>query len=193
MTKPAVLALTLALAAGAFAATAHADGLPVADVDLSRSGVALPGGDTRYVALPTREGTLVAGVEPEGGRVLRSRFLPGRFTIPAVAYDGSADGLSADGSTIVLVRPRSRFPQAATAFAVLDADRLRVIERVTLRGDFSFDAISPAGSWLYLIQYLARRDPSRYDVRVYDLKAGRSCPTRSSTRASRTRRCADSP
>jgi hypothetical protein len=59
---------------------------------------------------------------------------------------------------------------------VLDAEHLRVRAFVTLRGDFSFDAISPSGSWLYLVQYLSRRDPTRYAVRAYDVQAGRLVP-----------------
>jgi MprA protease rhombosortase-interaction domain-containing protein len=42
-----------------------------------------------------------------------------------------------------------------------------------LRGDFSFDAISPDGDSLYLIQYTSAKDPSRYAVRAYDLAADR--------------------
>jgi hypothetical protein len=105
--------------------------------------------------------------------VLASRIVPGRFTIPAVAYDGSAAGLSADGKTLVLIRPRRAFPRLRTVFAVVDAERLRVRRVVTLRGDFSFDALSPSGSLLYLVQYLSRRDPTRYLVRLYDLRADR--------------------
>ncbi len=47
---------------------------------------------------------------------------------------------------------------------------------VTLKGDFSFDAISPDGRLLYLVQYLSPRDPTRYLVRLYDLRAGRLLP-----------------
>jgi hypothetical protein len=173
MTRPLLLALALATA-GIAAATARADGLPVVNVEVGPTGVTAPGdSDVRYVALRARRDTLVARVAQAGGQVLDSRFLPGRFTVPAVAYDGSADGLSADGRTLVLIRPRARFPRAETAFAILDAQRLRVREVVTLRGDFSFDAISPSGSWLYLVEYVSPRDPTRYLVRLYDLRAGR--------------------
>jgi hypothetical protein len=108
--------------------------------------------------------------------ILASRFVPGRFTIPVVAYDGSAAGLSADGKTLVLLRPRARFPRAQTTFAVLGAERLRLRETIKLRGDFSFDALSPDGSLLYLVEYLSARDPSRYLVRLYDLRSGRLTP-----------------
>jgi hypothetical protein len=172
MTRFTILALTL-VAAAVLAATARADGLPVVNVDVGATGVATPEELVRYVALPARRDTFVARVAQAGGEVLDSRLLPRRFTIPAVAYDGSAGGLSADGRTLVLISPRRGFPRAKTAFAILDAERLRVREVVTLRGDFSFDAISPSGSWLYLVQYVSRRDPARYLVRLYDLRSGR--------------------
>ena len=44
---------------------------------------------------------------------------------------------------------------------------------MVLRGDFSFDAVSPDGSRLYLIQYVSPQDPTRYLVRAYDLERGR--------------------
>ena len=106
------------------------------------------------------------------GGPLRERRLRGWFSIPAVAYDGSPSGLSADGRTLVLISPRTRFPRRRTTFAVVDTRRLRVRRRVALRGDFSFDAISPDGRTLYLIEYSPARLP-KYAVRAYDLRAGR--------------------
>ena len=111
-----------------------------------------------------------------GGRVLRSRLLRGTFTIPAVAYDRSASGLSADGRVLVLIQPRLAFPRARTSFAILDARTLRLRRVLQLQGDFSFDAISPSGDRIYLINYLSSRDPTKYAVRAYDLRASRLLP-----------------
>jgi hypothetical protein len=153
---------------------AKADGLPVLGVDVGASGVVASSGEARYVTLPAGRGaTIVALVAPNGGQVQSSRLLRGTFTIPAVAYDGSASGLSADGRTLVLIQPRVAFPRTQTALAILDARDLRLRATVKLDGDFSFDAISPHGSWLYLVQYVSPRDPTRYLVRAYDLRAGR--------------------
>ena len=164
------------VAAGAAAGHAAADGLPVGGVEVGPSGVARPADDVRYIALRAGPDTLVARVEQEGGRVLATRLLPGRFTIPAVALDGTAAGLSADGRTLVLIRPRRAFPRKQTALAVLGTARLRLRDTITLSGDFSFDAISPDGSLLYLVQYVAPRDATRYVVRGYDLERGRLLP-----------------
>lgn len=152
--------------------SAGADGLPV-PVNVSPDGVTTPGGEDRYVTLGARSGTVVARVQQDGGEVIRSRSLEGEFTVPAVAYDGSPSGLSADGRTLVLIRPRTTFPQRKTTFAVLGAKRLDTRESVTLAGDFRFDAISPDGSRVYLIEYLSRSDPTRYEVRAYDTRSGR--------------------
>ena len=168
-----VLALAVLIAAG-LAGRARADGLPVLGVDVGGTGVASSAGDARYVTLPVAgRGTVVARVDPAGGRVLGSRPLAGDFTIPAVAYDGSASGLSADGRILVLIEPRQSFPRAETTFTVLSTPRLRPLRVVRLRGDFSFDAISSRGSLMYLIQYTVPTDASRYLVRAYDLHTGR--------------------
>jgi hypothetical protein len=156
--------------------SARADGLPVEGVDASRSGVTGLSGLTRYVTLPAGRKTVVASVNVRGGRVHRSHLLPGTFTIPVVAYDGSASGLSANGKVLVLIEPRRSFPRRETTFAILRTKLLRPRAIITLRGDFSFDALSPDGRWLYLVEYLSRRDPSRYLVRLYDLKTHRLQP-----------------
>jgi hypothetical protein len=163
------------VAAVAFAAAlcsvspARADGLPVLGVDVGQEGVAVPGGASRYVAIPDGNLTLVQRVATRGGRILRLSRLSGSYTIPAVAYDGSAGGLSWNGRTLVLIEPRQRFPRQTTTFAILDARQLTLRKVVTLRGDFSFDAVSPGGRWMYLIDYTDPQDPTRYDVRAYDL------------------------
>jgi hypothetical protein len=175
--KSRLLVLVLGVLGPALVPSALADGLPVEGVDASLTGV--PGvepGEPRYVTLPAEKGTVVAAVDQATGEVLRSRFVPGRFTVPVVAYDGTASGLSANGTALVLIRPRVAFPRRTTTFAVLGTERLRPRDEFTLQGDFSFDALSPDGRWLYLVQYLSRRDPTRYLVRLYDLERGRLLP-----------------
>lgn len=168
---------SLAIVSGAGAATASADGLPVLGVDVGSKGVTVPGAAARYVTLWSGpKTTVVARVRRDGGRVDRSRLLEGTFTVPAVAYDSSASGLSADGKVLVLIQPRVSFPRARTSFAVLEARNLRVAKVLRLQGDFSFDAISPRGNRIYLIQYLSANDPTKYAVRALDVGAGRLLP-----------------
>jgi hypothetical protein len=163
----ASLALLLAVPAGA-----AADGLPVPG-GVQSNPLLTSDGKFSLATLPARGGTNVARIEADGGGVRRSRLLPGRFVIPAVALDGTSSGLSANGSRLVLIRPRARFPQSETRLAILDARTLRTERVVTLNGDFSFDAISPDGSRLYLIHYLSGKDPTQYAVRAYDPRSGR--------------------
>jgi hypothetical protein len=165
----ALVALIAALAAPA----AYADGLPVLGVDVGADGVTVPGSDARFVALGTPRGTVVARISLRGGRVQSFRYVSGRYTVPAVAYDGSVGGLSASGRTLVLLVPRVTFPRERTRLRVLDAVTLRTRETIDLRGDYSFDAISPDGAWLYLIHYVSPDDPTHYEVRAYDVRRGR--------------------
>ncbi|HKO73989.1 MAG TPA: hypothetical protein VJU01_01630 [Gaiellaceae bacterium] len=157
----------------ALAPLARADGLPIADA----SAPAVIGGDDvdgRLVAFPAKGATVVARV---ADFVLASRVLDGRYAVPVVALDHTAAGLSADGSTLVLINPRRAFPRARTSFVVLDAKSLRSRGHIVLQGDFSFDALSPDGTRMFLIHYLSRRDPTRYEVRALDLPSGKLLPT----------------
>jgi hypothetical protein len=152
---------------------ARADGLPIADA----SAPAIIGGDDvngRLVAVPTERGTVVARI---GESVYVSRLLGGRYTVPVIALDHTASGLSTDGSTLVLINPRRSFPRARTSFVVLDASNLRTRAHIVLQGDFSFDALSPDGTRMYLIHYLSPRDPTRYEVRALDVPSGKLLPT----------------
>jgi hypothetical protein len=56
---------------------------------------------------------------------------------------------------------------------------------VKLHGDFAFDALSPHGSRLYLIQHTSTKNLDRYIVRAYDLRGHRLLP---GTIADRTQR-----
>ena len=170
-----ILCIAVAIAAIA-AGGARADGLPVLGVDVGGSGVVVAG-SPRYVALRgVGGGTLVARIERGSGKVLFSRLLPGELTIPAVAYDGSPGGLSRDGNTLVLITPRATFPRATTPLVVVDTPGLEVVRRVALRGDFSFDAVSPDGRWVYLIHYTSPTDPLRYEVRALAAGTGILAP-----------------
>jgi hypothetical protein len=159
------------LALGALAPLAHADGLPVGNLDTTLTGVSAPG--MRFFAIPAGPDTLVSSVYRDGGLLQAYTRLPGHFTVPAVAQDGTTTGLSADARTLVLVRPRLSYPQRSTKLAVLDASSLKVRRYVNLHGDFSVDAISPDGRRLYLIQYTSPRNPLAYAVRSLDLRRGR--------------------
>jgi hypothetical protein len=159
-------------------AAAAADGLPVEGVD-GRDGAVSVDGASRYMTYPTEHSTVVTRVRVDGGQTVRHRIIPGRYAIPVVAYDGTGSGISADGTKLVLIRPRTSIPQKRTRMVVLDT-RLQVRKKIVLQGDFSFDALSPDGSTAYLIEYLSLTrhnfDPSKYKVRALDTTTGRLLP-----------------
>jgi hypothetical protein len=135
---------------------------------------------------------VVERIDRDGGRVDRWWYLRGNYYIPAVAYDGSGGGLSADGRSLVLTRFKFGYPPRETRFAVLDTDlHLRhrheqgkprpAISRIDLPGYFSFDAISPDGSTIYLIEHGLSADRkavrfAEYEVRAFDVESGRLLP-----------------
>src|SRR5262245_4331340 len=169
------VALLILLMFALFApAAAAADG-PSLGLD-SPDGIADSTGGARYQAMQWNHQTVVTRVETGSGRIIAYRKLPGRWGIPAVAPDGTATGLSADGTTLVLAQSRNTFPRKLTRMLVLGTNSLKVRQRVSLRGDFSVDAISPDGSSLYLIEALSRRNPAHYQLRAYDLDRGRLLP-----------------
>jgi hypothetical protein len=154
-------------------ATAAADGLPAEGVDATP--VFVPDGRVQYTTKPAPGGATRMIEHSRYGGQMRERRLDGRYSVPAVALDGSPSGLSADGRRLVLISPRRSFPRKVTPIAVVETDRLAITRRIVLHGDFSVDAISPDGRTLYLIQYRGR-DPADYAVRAYDLRAARLLP-----------------
>ena len=168
-------ALATSLIALAIAApSAAADGLPLPVDGADDASVGDLDGFYRYAAVSNGgDQTTVLKITANGGQIARSRTIPGELSVPLVAYDGTASGLSADGRTLALIRPRQGFPRETTDLAILDTATLRPTDRVHLDGDFSFDAISPRGDRLYLIHYQDRRDPLDYEVRAYDVDRGR--------------------
>jgi hypothetical protein len=115
-------------------------------------------------------GTTVVG---DGSHTLR---LAGRWGIPRVTLDGDVGGLSRDGRILVLAQ-EANHPNgelsATSTFTVLRTKPLRVERRIVLHGDFGFDALSPHGRTLYLIEHVSQRELFRYRVRAYDVPAGR--------------------
>jgi hypothetical protein len=129
-------------------------------------GVLSHDGKVRYLTLRAGAGTLVEAVATRNGVVRRSRFLNGRYGVPLVAYDGSTGGLARNGKRLLIYSQTAR----TTRFAVLDPRTLKVRSRFALDGAFGFDALSPDGSLLYLIQLKAGNGSGLdYDVRALDV------------------------
>ena len=177
MTWRLLIVLALALAAGAATGAAAGDGGRSPGPVLGWDGVRAPNGAVRYVAFPAGRNTIVAAVRVGGGRILRWRSVRGGFGVPTVALDGTTNGVSRDGKTLVLTSwlPQPS-PGAVSRFAVLSTKGLRLQRLIKLRGSFAFDALSPDGATLFAIEYLSAPDPLRYRVRAVNLASGRLYP-----------------
>jgi hypothetical protein len=161
---------------GLGAGTALADGVPPGVVQ-GGGGALAPEAGVRYVTMAGDGRTVLAEVRTGGGQVRRWTFLPGSLGVPMITLGGATGGLSADGGTLVLEQVRTGLPvRARSRLVVVRTRTLRPAARISLRGDFSFDALSPDGRTLYLIEHRARGDASRYRVRAYDVPARRLLP-----------------
>jgi hypothetical protein len=168
----------LVVVALVFVSTAFADGGPSPGAVQGDPGVVSSTGLVRYVTLPAGAGTLLTAIRTQGGRLDRWTELSGNWAIPAVAYDGTTGGLSHDGSTLVLTEPgfgacapTGCTPLRTTSwFQVYQPKSFRLRAQVKLRGDFAYDALSPHGRVLYLIQHVSKTNLTSYLVRAYDLR-----------------------
>ena len=180
MPKTRFVFAAAALVAAVLAPAAHADGQASPSVYQGWNGLVDKTRGVRFVALPADRArwTVLARIKLRGGSVTRYGSIRGSYGIPGVTFRGDVGGLSPDGRVLVvaatptggsILRPVSRL-------AVVDAKTLKTRERITLTGDLSFDALSPDGRTLYLIQHTSTRDLQRYRVRAYDLVQRRLLP-----------------
>src|SRR5438477_5256333 len=166
---------TLAMvAACALAGTSGAagDGGPGPGVAFGWAGITH--GNVRYVAVPTPSWTTVEAIQRDGGKVMGMLNLEGAWGIPLVAYDGTTGGLLSDGRTLLLADANAGpYLRSQSLFTFVDVKKMHQLQTFTLKGDFSFDALSPDGHYLYLIEHTTAKDLTQYRVRAYDLRARR--------------------
>jgi len=156
--------------AGAAAAVGAASAVAVGPTPGFAEGVVSPDGKVRYVAVARSGKTIVRATRVRDGRTLRTRSLAGAYGVPLVAYDGTAGGVTRDGRRLVL---ETGGGDGSTRFVVLAAPSLRTTRSFTLRGLWAYDALSPGGKTLYLIQILSPAGTFRYLVRAFDLERNR--------------------
>lgn len=154
---------------GAVLAGASAAGGPAPGVATGGTGVVAPGGAIRYVAYENSGTSVIAAVSTKTGNTLKWKGLSGSYGIPVVAFDGTTGGLTPDGRTLVL----GSLPNTSSQFAILDTKKLKLQNTIALKGTWAYDAISPNGKTLYLIEYVQRDNSFVYRVRAYDLAAAR--------------------
>jgi hypothetical protein len=166
-----LLALALVPLALTTSAALGAKGGPAPGVLTGWDGAVDGTGAVRFVALPNAKTTAVAAVRTSDGRVLRYGTIRGGFGVPVVAFDGTTEGVSWDGRTLVLAGVGTSATE--TRFSVLPTSTLRLAKAITLSGRWSFDALSPDGRMLYAIQYLNAGTNPRYAVRSVSLVTGK--------------------
>ena len=162
--RRALVLLTI-LAAWAAVAAASGGG-PAPGLDFG-NGIVAPGGKLRYMALSDGRTTTVESIVIGTGKVQGASYFKGSFGIPVVTFGGDTGGLSRDGQDLVL----ATWPGfTTTRFLLLNASTFQVRARVRLHGSWSFDAISPDGSLMYLIHYLGSPNQvyQRYEVRAFN-------------------------
>ena len=156
------------------------------------TGVVSANGKVRYVAVGTWQtattSTSVESISTADGSILRSLSVIGSFGTPFIAQPQDGLGLSADGRTLVLADVPTSFPHTRSAFSFFSTHPLEYQTGVSLKGDFAFDALSPDGRRLYLIQHVAPGDPSqlRYVVRALDVPTLRLLPGRIADRTQKS-------
>lgn len=144
---------------------------------VTQNGTGVAHGSLRYVAVSTLQGqntdlVEISGRDGSAGPALR---LSGAWGLPYTA--AGAEGLSHDGQTLVLEGAGVGLT-SPTRFLVVDPRQMQVVRTISLDGYFSYDAMSPDASRLYLIQYThgSSQDTTRYIVRAYDMRTNRLLP-----------------
>jgi hypothetical protein len=143
-------------------------GLPSTSAGSPGAGSLTTGdGSATFMVAPAGGTTMVTKIRGSDRTAQVTRRLPGSFTVPVVA--GIKEGLTGNGRTLVL----ESHPAAYQAkFVLLDTRTLRVVRTMSLAGIYSFDAISPDGSKLYVLRFLSR-DATHYAVQALDTRSSR--------------------
>ena len=110
-------------------------------------------------------------------------MIEGGWRLPRIGSDPTPVGTSADGRTAVLVEngAATDTAPAPSRFAILHvpfvagwpATEPRIVE---LPGAFEYDALSPDGATLYVVEHLAGPPAGHYQVRAVDVATGRLRP-----------------
>ncbi|HET7146644.1 MAG TPA: hypothetical protein VFI10_05530 [Gaiellaceae bacterium] len=160
------LGLGLAALAAVVLVPAALGAYPTPFAQQGGEGVASRDGALRFVAAKSGDDTVVRALRSDGS-VAMSRPVAGSFGIPLLTYKGPGGGLFHDGSAFVL---QSVGFGPETTFKIVDAGNLSTRDTIALEGTFAYDALSPDGGTLYLIQHTSSDDLQHYVVRAYDLR-----------------------
>lgn len=125
------------------------------------------------VAATTANGaTIVKELEVQQEPPGRSQSIDGDWRLPTIGADPVPVGVSADGQTIVLVEAGAGAGDGTSRFAILSRTFDREPRIVELSGAFEYDALSPDGATLYVVEHLAGPPDGHYQVRAIDTATG---------------------
>jgi hypothetical protein len=177
------LGLGLVVLAALTCAPAALAAYPSPTAEQGGLGLLGSGGAVRFVALPAEADTVVAKIGTRDGALRGSRALYGSFGIPVLVHGGAGDAISRDGSFLVL---QTTEPGPTTELLIVSTRDLSTLDTIRLDGSFAYDALSPDGTMLYLIQHTSVNDFQHYVVRAYDLDAHALLPGRIADKAQKT-------
>jgi DNA-binding beta-propeller fold protein YncE len=124
---------------------------------------------TTMVAATAGNGkTVVKELEVQPGPPGRSQLIEGAWRLPTVGADPLPVGVSTDGRTIVLVAASPTANDGRSRFAVLSRTFDQEPTIIELPGSFEYDALSPDGSTLYVVEHLPGPPDGHYQVRAVD-------------------------
>jgi hypothetical protein len=134
-----------------------------------QGGAGLPSldGSVNFVALNAGANTRITALSAAGDESAPSFTLRGEYGIATLTQSGLTGGLFHDGSAFVA---QSLGLKSTSSFVVIGTKDLVPRQTIKLKGTFGFDALSPDGSKLYLIQHTSTQDIQHYIVRAYNLK-----------------------
>jgi hypothetical protein len=143
-------------------------------------GVLSNDGTLRFIATKSAGDTLVKAISTKDGSVMASRTFAGQLGIPTLQYGKVGEGVSRDGKSFVL---ETAGLADTSQFLLVSTSDLSTLDSFTLKGTYAFDALSPNGSMMYLIQHKTTQDVEHYIVRGYDLQTHTLLPQRIADKA----------
>jgi len=126
-----------------------------------------------YALAHDKQRTSLRLVESHTGKVVSQISFDGWFDLPPSNAIGQSGGLSPNGQWLVL---QSSAQRNQTSFMLVPTSFTQRPRRISIEGDFAFDAISNDGTRLYLVESLAASQPGHYRVRLYDVETGELNP-----------------
>ena len=171
-------ALALSAAALLAPAPAGAAGPPIGASSALSDTIYSPDNQHAVIVEQGEQATVVRLVDPTSRHLRRAWTIRGRWGLPRVT-NSELGGIDLHGSTLVLADAGAPYVARVTRFLVFDLTRRRPPRLVKLAGAFGYDALSPTGDRLYLLQGTSASTGSpssefgRYLVRAYDLRHDR--------------------